>query len=271
MFAIIFGGAIALYILYCGMLFFAQRGMLFAGVHAPAPPPPTVTPAGMERIWLETASGKVEAWFIPATRARQGEHLPLIIFAHGNAELIDDWPGQFKDFADAGLGSLLVEYPGFGRSEGSPSQKTVTDVFITAYDYVVTRADVDSSRIVLLGRSLGGGAICTLAANRPSAALILQSTFTSVRPFAAKHRAPAFLVRDPFDSLAVVGAYEQPVLIFHGSHDSVIPYEHGVALYKAAKHGKMITYDSDHNDCPPDWKGFVRDATSFLKECGILG
>ena len=112
MFAIIFGGAIALYILYCGMLFFAQRGMLFAGVHAPAPPPPTVTPAGMERIWLETASGKVEAWFIPATRARQGEHLPLIIFAHGNAELIDDWPEHRFLFRDLNLpctGGMPIE------------------------------------------------------------------------------------------------------------------------------------------------------------------
>jgi hypothetical protein len=225
---------------------------------------------GLERIWLKTSYGNVEAWFLPAVRKAGVGPTPAVIFAHGNAELIDFWPHEFSPATALGMGVLLVEYPGYGRSEGSPSQKSVTEAFVAAYDALVAREDVDGSRIVLLGRSLGGGAVCCLAAKRPSAALMLLSTFTSVRACASQFLVPGFFVLDPFDNLAVVGSYPGPVLVMHGKNDTLIPYKQGMALYEAAKDGTMLSYDCHHNDCPPSWQRFWKDAKAFLHHAGIF-
>jgi len=169
-----------------------------------------------------------------------------------------------------GIGVLLIEYPGYGRSEGSPSQKNISHAFNAGYDYLVSRKDVDPNRIILFGRSVGGGAVCALASNKPSAALILQSTFTSVRSFASSFLAPGFLVRDPFDNLAVVSTYTSPILIIHGKNDDIIPFSHGKALYEKCLKGKLIVYDCSHNDCPPDYVIFWKDIETFLTNIGII-
>ncbi|MBU4258787.1 MAG: alpha/beta fold hydrolase, partial [Proteobacteria bacterium] len=255
---------------YCFFLFLVQRQVIFPRFQIPEFPSAEDNIYGLEKIWLSTSSGKVEAWFLPPAPGHNKGACPAVIFAHGNAELIDFWPGEFKNFADLGVGVMLVEYPGYGRSKGSPSQKSINEAFLSAYDHLVTRKDVDSERIIIFGRSIGGGAACALASKRPSAALILKSTFISIRSMASKFFIPGFLVKDPFDNLTVVKSYSKPILIIHGRYDEIIPYPHGVALYKAAKNVKMITYDCGHNDCPPNWKVFWRDIESFLKSAGII-
>lgn len=260
---------IFLYLAYCGFLFMMQRQMLFPR-YLIETPSNNEDISGLEKIWIDTSFGKVETWFLPPADSRVSGPVPAVIFAHGNGELIDFWPSELKKFNRFGIGVLLVEYPGYGRSAGTPSQKSITEAFAGAYDALVAREDVDPSRIVLLGRSVGGGAICTLAVNRPSAALILMSTFISTRSFASKYFFPAFLVRDPFDNLAVVGNYQEPVLVVHGKFDDIIPYSHGKALYKAAKQAKMITYESGHNDCPPNWDTFWHDIETFLHDSDLI-
>ena len=150
-----------------------------------------------------------------------------------------------------------------GARPEAPSQESISETFTRAYDKLAARPDVDPARIVFFGRSLGGGAVCDLAAKRPAAALILMSCFTSVRSFAIRYLAPSFLIRDPFDNLAVVRDYSGPVLVIHGRFDEIIPFGHGKALHEAARNGKMIAYDAGHNDCPPDWAVFWRDAERF--------
>ena len=258
-----------LYLVYCGFLFVIQRQMLFPR-YLLSPPYHIENISGLEKIWVTTSFGKIESWFLPQTSRRVSGPAPAVIFAHGNGELIDFWPHEFKNLTHLGIGVLLVEYPGYGRSKGSPSQKNITQAFIRAYDMLVARPDVDPSRIILFGRSLGGGAVCTLAAQRPSAALILMSSFVSVRSFASKYLVPDFLVRDSFDSLAVVQAYHGPVLVVHGRFDDVILYKHGASLYQAARNGQLISYDSGHNDCPPSWDIFWRDFETFLNDCGLV-
>ncbi|MBW2602695.1 MAG: alpha/beta hydrolase [Deltaproteobacteria bacterium] len=257
------------YLVYCGFLFIMQRQILFPRYLIDAPYRSEDHPF-MEKIWIKTSFGKTEAWFLPPNPTKKAEPSPTVIFAHGNGELIDFWPDELKRFNHFGIGVMLLEYPGYGRSEGTPSQKNITETFNNAYNILIERKDVDPAKIILFGRSLGGGAVCTLAAERPSAALILMSTFTSARSFAKKYFAPGFLVRDPFNNLAVVRNYPEPVLVFHGKFDEVIPYSHGMALYKSALHATMITYESGHNDCPPDWETFWRDLEEFLNTSGII-
>jgi fermentation-respiration switch protein FrsA (DUF1100 family) len=261
---------LCIYSVYCSLLFLVQRQILFPRGMIPTPSSSGPPISGLEKIWLNVASGKVEAWYIPPVSGRGATAAPAVIFGHGNGELIDFWPDELNGFARLGIGLLLVEYPGYGRSAGSPSQKSITETFVAAYDLLSSRKDVDPSRIIFFGRSLGGGAVCALAAARPSAALILMSTFTDARSFAKRYLAPSFLVRDPFDNLSAVKNYPAPVLIMHGRQDTVIPYSHGIALHRAAQNGKLVTYEAGHNDCPPDWRMFWQHVRTFLRENKII-
>ncbi len=264
------GVALIFYVGYCCFLFLIQRQILYPRYLIPTPSPSAQKLPGLEQIWLNTSFGKVESWLLPPATEHFSAPVPAVIFAHGNGELIDFWPDELKFFTRLGVALLLVEYPGYGRSAGKPSQESITEAFIAAYDALTARKDIDGSRIVLFGRSLGGGAVCALAAHRPSKALILMSTFTSVRSFAVRYLVPGFFVRDPFDNLALVKSYTGPILFLHGKYDSIIPFRHSVTLNKAAKNSKLIAYDAGHNDCPPDWGIFWQHMESFLREIEII-
>lgn len=226
---------------------------------------------GLVRLTVTTGQGEVEAWLLPGRGVSPGHPGPAVIFAHGNAELIDLWPREMERYRRMGISVLLPEYRGYGRSAGSPSQEAITADFERFYDQLVARPEVDRRRVVFHGRSLGGGAVCALAARRPPAAMVLQSTFTSMRRMARRYLVPGFLVRDPYDNLEVVGALGCPVLIVHGRRDRLIPFEHGVELSRAAARATLVDYpEADHNDCPPDWSRFWDEVERFLRQAGIL-
>ncbi|MCP4673219.1 MAG: prolyl oligopeptidase family serine peptidase, partial [Desulfobacula sp.] len=155
------------------------------------------------------------------------------------------------------------------RSKGSPSQESITQAFIKAYDFIVKQKDIDPDKIVFLGRSIGGGAVCSLARQRKPAAIILMSSFINTKSFAGKYLAPGALILDPFDNLKTMEQYSGPALIIHGRDDELIPYDHGLQLHKACKNSKLITYDCGHNNCPPNLDIFINDVKSFLEESGI--
>jgi len=255
---------------YLAFIFFAARHIIFPRTQIVPVPVQSGSGRAIEKKWLNTPAGGIETWFLPPAADPAAGRAPAVIFAHGNAELIDFIPPEFRPLAELGIGVLLVEYPGYGRSAGQPSQKSITEAFTAAYDMLISRTDVNPEKIILYGRSLGGGAVCVLAARRPSAAMILASTFTSIRSMSARYLVPGFLVRDPFDNLAVVEKYAAPLLIVHGKRDSLIPFAHGMTLYKAAKNGQLLVYDCGHNDCPPDPDRYWHDIASFLQRAGII-
>jgi pimeloyl-ACP methyl ester carboxylesterase len=253
---------IVLLLAYWAALFVSQRALLF-----PAPPlagaPPR--PNDAEVVWLESAAGAVEAWYLPPLGSARGP-APLLLFTHGNGELIDYWPSEFEEPRRWGLAVLLVEYPGYGRSSGAPSQRSVTATVLAAFDWAYRQRLVDGTRIIAYGRSVGGGAATALASERPVAAMILESTFTSVSVFARRFGAPAFLVRDRFDNLAVVRRFTRPLLILHGEHDEMIPAAQGRALHAAQPASKLHLMPCGHNDCEPPWIAIER----FLTEHRLL-
>ena len=183
-----------LYCVYCIFLFFLQRSVLFPRNQIPKAPEgvSAANAAGLEKIWIETDYGKIEAWFFPPVHSPGASPAPAVIFGHGNAELIDYWPEALHNFNRMGIGLLLVEYPGYGRSSGIPTEQSIRHGFLAAYDALLSRKMADPNRIVLFGRSLGGGAVCALALQRPSAAMILMSAFTSVPAMASKFLVPGF-------------------------------------------------------------------------------
>ncbi|MEM8535261.1 MAG: alpha/beta fold hydrolase [Chloroflexota bacterium] len=269
-FAATLGGLLLiLYIGYCAFLFSIQRQLLFPRHHIPANIA-MAQPPDLEQIWVVTEHGRVEAWFLPPQNSAAGSPAPAIIYGHGNGEVIDIWPQRFQELTRLGIGVLLVEFPGYGRSEGEPSEESITATFIAAYDLLVAREDVDPSRIVLFGRSMGGGAITALAAQRPSAAMILQSTYTDVPSLTSRMFVPSFLVLDRFDNRSVVEDYAGPILIMHGTEDEVVPYEHGVELHRVAQNANLLTYNCGHNNCPPDETVKWSEIRLFLDTVGIL-
>jgi fermentation-respiration switch protein FrsA (DUF1100 family) len=176
----------------------------------------------------------------------------LLLFGHGNGELIDYWPGEFREPRTWGMAVLLVEYPGYGRSAGRPSERAIRDAFVAAYDWAAAEHDIDADRIVGYGRSLGGGAVGRLSLERSLAALIFESAFSSTRPFARGFGAPGFLVRDPFDNVEALRAFDGPALVIHGARDEVIPVTHGRTLASAAG-VPLHELACGHNDCPRAW------------------
>jgi hypothetical protein len=248
-----------------GLLWRMQRAVLF-----PAPavrgPEPDLRGRGAEGVWLEVAGARAEAWLLPGLGAGARAR-PLLVFAHGNGELIDDWLDAFETPRGWGASALLVEYPGYGRSTGIPSEASVGAVMIAAYDWALTRPGVDPARVIGWGRSLGGGAVCALARERALAALVLESTFTSVRSMTQRLGLPSFLVRDPFDNLTALDAFAGPVLIVHGERDEMIPVAHAHALHAASQGSRLwLEPECGHNDCPRPWHAL----RTFLIEKELL-
>ena len=120
---------LGLLVVYWAALFFWQRTLLF-----PAPPlaGAPARPGDAEAVWLATTAGRVEAWYLPPLVSVDAP-APLLLFTHGNGELIDYWPSDFEEPRRLGVAVLLVEYPGYGRSGGAPSQRSVTATVLNTY------------------------------------------------------------------------------------------------------------------------------------------
>jgi pimeloyl-ACP methyl ester carboxylesterase len=239
----------------CGL----QRSALFPRPVAPAGAPSP--PQGTEVVWLGT-DANVEAWFMRPVATASA--FPVVIFAHGNAELIDHWAPAFRQVSASGIGTLLVEYPGYGRSGGTPSQGSITQIMLAAHDFLTRQVGVDPEAIVAYGRSLGGAAACALATERRLSALVLESTFTSIRAMAAQMGFPGSLVVDPFDNLRAVRSLDIPILVLHGERDTLIPVSHG-ELLAAAAGTQLVRMPCGHNDCPWAW----RSVEAFLVQQGL--
>ncbi len=248
-----------------------QRKMIYPREFAQPNPAAKRTVQDLEQIWIDSPEGKVEAWYMPGFGRTASSPGPAVIFAHGNAELIDNNVQALNQYRFMGIGVLLCEFRGYGRSAGSPSQDAITDDFVKAYDLLAAKPEVDSQRIILHGRSLGGGVVCSLAEQRPPAALIVQSTFISMKKMAAKYALPAFAVRDPYDNEQTIRSLDCPILIFHGLNDHIIPHSHGKHLAGLAKHGTFIEYSCGHNDFPPDDLVYWQDLRKFLTKHDLIG
>ena len=251
-------------VLLAAALYFAMVLGLQRPVTYPRPPRPSAAPAlpaGALQVWLGP-NRDWEAWLLQPSAGTRAA--PLIIYTHGNGELIDHWLAPFAAMTDAGVAVLLVEYPGYGRSGGRPTHASITSAIIAAYDFARGRPEIDVQRIVAYGRSLGGAAACALAAERPVAALILESTFTSMADLMPWF-VPRALVLDPFDSLAVIAAGAPPVLVLHGVRDRVIPFAHGEMLARAAG-TEPIPLPCGHNRCPRQWPLII----DFLRRRAII-
>ncbi len=230
-------------------LFWQDRIIFPRHIIPPSAGIPFYEPTHIIRLDIERG-GQVEGWFMPVASATTETPAPAVIFFHGNGEIIDYLDDIVAGYHRLGYSVLLPEYRGYGRSDGKPSQRAICSDARRFYDALTQRPDVDASRIVFHGRSLGGGVAAQLALERKPAALILQSVFKSVASMAWRVGAPPFLVRHPFYTDRAVAQLNVPILIFHGTRDEIIPVSHGRRLRRLAPHAVYIEYDAGHNDFP---------------------
>lgn len=258
------------YCAYCIFFYLLQRKLIFPTDFVGVPKGIVEQIPDSSKYWIENEFGKTETWYLPPLNFEYNKTYPLMIIAHGNADIIDRWVEVVKFLRKSGIGVLLVEYPGYGRSKGNPSQHNITEVFLKSYDIIIKKSEIDKNKIILLGQSIGGGAVCSLAKERPSNLMILISTFTSIDIFASQYLLPKFLVKDTFDNLSVVSNYKNPSLFVHGKNDNIIPISESEILNNAAQNGKLIKLDGGHNmirNWEPFWKNIV---IPYLNKNGIL-
>jgi pimeloyl-ACP methyl ester carboxylesterase len=176
-----------------------------------------------------------------------------ILQLHGNADsAFSRWQVRHCEvLREAGFNVLEIDYRGFGRSPGQPSEAGMYEDAEAAYQ-VLLRSGVAANRILIVGHSLGSGPAVRLATRHPAAALVLFGAFTSI-PDAAADRYPYLPVRlavaIQFNSLARIRDVHMPVVIAHSRADTLISYSHALKLYDAANNPKrLITFDTPSND-----------------------
>lgn len=193
--------------------------------------------------------------------------LPLVIYYGGNAEEVTAYGTQVQQ-AYGERAVLLVNYRGYGASRGRPAQRTLIADALELFDWAASRPDIDASRIALHGRSLGAAIAVAVAAARPAKCVVLTSPFASAREL-ARELYPwlpvAWLLRHPFDSVALAPAIEVPVLILAGEADTIIPQRHSDRL--AERWGGPVERRSfagfGHNDLDLH-PGYVQAIRGFL-------
>ena len=262
---------VVIYALWLAFLWISQDRLIFPGAYDRHRSTGFPKPPGAETWWLDTPGGsRTEAWFCTGAGRGADAPGPLLVFAHGNAELIDDQLGLADHYVRLGFSVLLVEYRGFGRSTGRPSERGLVADFAAMLDRALRRPEVDAQRVIYHGRSLGGGVVAQLAARRPPAAMILESTFTSLASMTGRYLAPPSLVRYPFRTDRVVARLDTPLLILHGTRDEVIPIANGRRLHQLAPGSAYVEFDAGHNDFPPDERAYWAVIDAFLGQHGLL-
>ncbi len=237
------------YVLLVAIIYLTQAGMLYL----PNIPGRDLdaTPAGIgldyEDVTLETSDGvSVHGWFVPGPSER------VVLYFHGNAGNISHRLYSIRDWHELGLSVFIIDYRGYGQSGGKPTENGLYRDGEAAWQYLTGERGIDPQNIVLFGRSLGGSVASWLAAREQPAALIVESSFTSV-PDIGQDAYPwlpvRWLSRFKHATRDHVAEVSSPVLVVHSREDEIIPFKHGEAIYAAANEPKtFLEIRGGHND-----------------------
>ncbi len=225
-----------------------------------------------EDISLVSADGtKLHAWWLPGRDREAGAFL----ISCGNGGNLSHRGHLAADLQQSsGAGVLIYDYPGYGKSEGKPSEEGCYAAGEAAYEWLTTTAKFPADRIVLMGESLGGGTAVELATRHEHRALVLIYTFTSL-PSVAKSHFPLLptqqLMRTRFDNLSKIGRCHRPVFIAHDPSDSVVPFSHGQALFAAANPPKEFFQLEGCGHNIPRGDTLCGPIARFLTEKALVG
>ncbi len=201
---------------------------------------------GARDVWLEAADGvKLHAWWVPAKGAQWAT-----LFLHGNAGNLTHRSGHMRAITEAGSSVLVLDYRGYGRSEGSPNEAGLYADAEAAYKHLLAEG-YPPERIVLHGESLGTAVAVELASRLPCAGVVLEAPFTAASEV-ARTVLPVLgpMVVRCFDSRERIRRVRAPLLVIHGDRDTIVPHALGRALFEAANEPKAFwsVPGADHNN-----------------------
>ncbi|MEX0730579.1 MAG: alpha/beta hydrolase [Aquisalimonadaceae bacterium] len=211
----------------------------------------TATPGDIgldfQSVELEAADGvRLHGWFVAAGNARG-----TLLFFHGNAGNISHRLDSLRIFNALGVNTLIIDYRGYGQSQGSPSEQGLYRDAEAAYRHLVDTRDIPPERVIAFGRSLGAAVAAWTAAQHRLGGLILESAFVSVPELGAElypWLPVRHLSRLRYDTRAHLRGIDLPVLIVHSEDDEIIPYAHALTLREAAgSSSDLLTIRGDHN------------------------
>ncbi len=219
------------------------------------------TPADLgvdyQDVSIETSDGiRLHGWFVPGNGER------VLLFFHGNAGNISHRLESIRQFLQLGLSVLIIDYRGYGQSEGRTTEQGIYRDAEAAWQYLRETRDVPPDRIVVFGRSMGASAAAYLAAHNCPLALIVESSFTSVPDIAGEYYAwlpVRWLSRLRHSTEDFVRQVDSPVLVIHSRDDEIVRFRHGEAIFAAAGEPRsFLEIRGSHNDA------FLRDERNYL-------
>jgi hypothetical protein len=212
----------------------------------------TPADAGLEfeDVTIEAEDGvNLHGWWVPG----QSDDVTLLWF-HGNAGNLGDRVGLLEQLHDElGIGIFAIDYRGYGRSEGKPSEAGLYADAQAALEGAQRQAGANSEEIVVFGQSLGAAVAVELASSHPVRGVVLEAAFTSIRDMARHHYSflPVWpLLRTSFDSESRIARIDTPLLMIHGRDDDIVPLDFGRKLFGAAEEPKELieVEGAGHND-----------------------
>lgn len=251
---------VTLYAALAGMLYLGQERLLFQPnlLGRTLDATPLDLKLAYRDVQLATADGEtLHGWIIPSGRPGR-----LLVFFHGNAGNISHRLESIRMFHELGVDVLIVDYRGYGRSTGRPSERGLRQDALAVWRHATDELGYAPESTVLFGRSLGGAVAARLASRVRPAALIVESSFTSVADIAAELY-PLFPVRLlthlQFDTSRALQRVLCPVLVVHSVDDEIIPYQHGRALFEAAgNRARLLPIRGPHNG------GFLQTGQPYI-------
>jgi fermentation-respiration switch protein FrsA (DUF1100 family) len=232
----IFKSLLFIYLFFATYIYFRADSMIFL-------PQPASYQDTREILKLTSVDGtKISAIFLPNPTAKY-----TIIYAHGNAEDLGDIKPILQKLNKLDFNVFAYDYRGYGTSEGTPTEQNAFKDINTAYNFVTQSLKIQPQNIIVYGRSVGGGSAVDLAARKPVAGLIVESSFNSA--FLVKIPFP-ILPFDKFNNLEKIKTVKCPVLVMHGKADDTIPFSHGERLFAAVNSRKLSLWvdAANHND-----------------------
>jgi fermentation-respiration switch protein FrsA (DUF1100 family) len=204
--------------------------------------------AHMEDVQLTAADGvRLHGWYCTPQVGRDGalasvETNRTLLFLHGNAGNISHRYEIVEDFVQLPVNVLIIDYRGYGKSEGRPSEEGLYADARAAWDYLTTVRGIPASQIIIFGESLGGAVAIDLASKTQACGLVVQSSFTSIADMAAEVLpfVPTFILRTKMDSLSKIKHVSCPKLFIHSQADEIIPYKLGRRLFDEAREPKQF-------------------------------
>lgn len=262
------GSLLTLAVAYCaiaGLMYLYQRDLVFRPFGTLTDPAENgLVEVAADRAQMADGT-RIAVWHKPP--ARPG--LPTLLYFHGNGGNLTHRAKRYRQVVDSGIGLYAPTYRGYAGADGDPSEEALISDALEHFD----RLHAGTNDIIVYGESLGTGIAVAVAQQRDAGALILEAPYTAAVDVAAATYPwlpVRTLMRDPFPSRERIKAVNEPLLIVHGRNDTVIPFEHGEALFALANHPKELKVfeNGGHNDL---WtRGLWPAAMQFLVRHGAF-